>query len=87
MDIDDFEKKTSEFLSWLTATGLQLDPKAQIADLRHQARGRGLGMISQQCFFYGVASYWSSIYLLSPCTQYSKDNAATSCQRCVSDPC
>lgn len=40
---DGFEAVTQKFLEWLPTMGITMSPKMQIADLRSEGRGRGVG--------------------------------------------
>ena len=44
-DDDDFQSKSAAFTSWLQQQGASLSSKIQIADLRAQNAGRGVGML------------------------------------------
>lgn len=41
---DDFQKNTEVFLNWLSEVGVKISPKAALADLRADGRGRALSM-------------------------------------------
>jgi len=43
MDSDDFETKTTIFLSWLSQMGISMSTKAALVDMRAAGRGRGVG--------------------------------------------
>lgn len=43
MEVDDFEAKTSLFLSWLRENGIVMSEKMALVDLRSSDRGRGAG--------------------------------------------
>lgn len=43
MDGDDFNSKTDAFMAWLSNTGVVLNPKVALVDLRSVGRGRGVG--------------------------------------------
>lgn len=46
MEVDDFQRRTGAFLSWLSAAGIRMSPKMELRDLRSESRGRGVGMAS-----------------------------------------
>ena len=41
MASDDFEARTTAFLSWLSKIGVSMSPKMELRDLRSEGRGRG----------------------------------------------
>lgn len=43
MEVDDFNTKTSLFLSWLSNMGVSMSPKIALVDLRSSGRGRAVG--------------------------------------------
>jgi hypothetical protein len=43
MEVDDFNTKTSLFLSWLSNMGVSMNPKIALVDLRFSGRGRAVG--------------------------------------------
>jgi hypothetical protein len=49
-DADDFQRQSDEFTSWLSQQpGVRINPHIQVADLRSQGAGRGVGTL---CFSY-----------------------------------
>lgn len=41
---DEFRQRSSNFMKWFTAHATYLSPKIELADLRDQLAGRGVGM-------------------------------------------
>jgi SET domain-containing protein 6 len=45
MDADHFVSASNAFLTWLKQTGSTISDKIELADLRQQGAGRGVGML------------------------------------------
>ena len=54
MDVDDFEAKSTTFISWLSKNGVVMSPKMAVFDLRSSGRGRGVGEFSFNLFDFWV---------------------------------
>lgn len=47
---DGFEERSNVFMAWLKSTGAEISEKIQLADLRGQNAGRGVGkLLFLQC--------------------------------------